>query len=215
MGNWGPETLVRTWGSGELGTRDFRSLGAGGQDPYKVQSPAKPSPMPLRQSTLRPECLSLQSFGRDRREPTGSEGVTKVRTARRVPTGNFRRTEPAQPSPGHRGDSSKMPLRDSERFGPSAHHLRVRSASTQAHSFPRHAGSGRCRAQERRAEARTLEKWFLVVPRFFWPLLSWSLHEDRGRVGFVHLCVCSAVRSSCGNDGGREVDRLELSSCNL
>lgn len=137
MGNWGPETLVRTWGSGELGTRDFRSLGAGGQDPYKVQSPAKPSPMSLRQSTLRPECLSLQSFGRDRREPTGPEGVTKVRTARRVPTGNFRRTEPAQPSPGHRGDSSKMPLRDSERFGPSAHHLRVRSASTQAHSFPR------------------------------------------------------------------------------
>lgn len=90
--------------------------------------------MLLRQSTLRPGFLSLPSLGRDRREPPGLEGVTKVRTAQRVPTGNFRRTEPSQPSPGHRGDSSKIPLRDSERLGPSAHQLRMRSASTQAHS---------------------------------------------------------------------------------
>lgn len=83
---------------------------------------------------LRPGFLFLPSLGRDRRKPQEPEGVTKVRIARCVPTGNFRRTERAQPSPGHRGDSSKITLRDSERFGPSAHQMRMSSASTQAHS---------------------------------------------------------------------------------
>lgn len=145
-----------------------------------------------------------------------------VRNAQRV-LPYFRRTKPAQHSPGHRGDSSKLPTHDPKHPRRSAHQLRTRSRFTQAHSsrVPASRGLGRCGLQERRVEARALEK--LVPTRSVLPLVTCALERPRRGWRLRGLCLDLCLSGgpdtlfmlSCGNDGGRRSVGLMVASLSM
>lgn len=145
---------------------------------------------------------SEEDGSREQPRLTPEPVVTKGRSF--VPTSNFCRTEPAQHSTGHRSDRGRIPPPDPEHSRPSAHELRTRSPFAQAPSSPprppaafrRHAASGRCGRQERRVEARALEK--LVPARPLLPLVTRALERPRGRRS---RAMCPALcLQSCQED---------------